>query len=226
MSVAAKDKDMLWERRDLAVEFIFCLVLIEVLKQLVIHPVDDSLIEYIENLAFNHFKLDVGHTTSPAATHNRTIISALYAEVIGVLAQTRFPSIRKRFMQEYRENATTSDILLNIIVGLKFIRIKLYPVDELEESFMFLQECGMLFLEKNLDKEVKYAFAAIFVEILIPVAAVAKREYAIPAVKKFVDMLFHSWDSTLPFCHCCHRYQYFHKDCSKRIFYLFVKVFL
>ncbi len=46
-----------------------------------------------------------------------------------------------------------------------------------------------MFLERNLDKEVKYAFASLFVEILIPVAATAKREYSIPAIKKFVDML-------------------------------------
>lgn len=47
-----------------------------------------------------------------------------------------------------------------------------------------------MFLEKSLDKEVKYAFASLFVEILIPVAATAKREYSIPAVKKFVDLMF------------------------------------
>ena len=41
-----------------------------------------------------------------------------------------------------------------------------------------------------MDKEVKYAFASLFIEILIPVAATAKREYSIPAVKKFVDMLY------------------------------------
>ena len=47
-----------------------------------------------------------------------------------------------------------------------------------------------MFQEKSLVKEVKYAFASLFVEILIPVAATAKREYSIPAVKKFVDILF------------------------------------
>ena len=41
-----------------------------------------------------------------------------------------------------------------------------------------------------MDKEVKYAFVSLFVELLIPVAATAKREYGIPAVKKFVDMLY------------------------------------
>ena len=43
------------ERRDLAVEFIFCLVLIEVLKQFHVHPGHEELVHYIENLCFKHF---------------------------------------------------------------------------------------------------------------------------------------------------------------------------
>ncbi|XP_065059033.1 protein furry homolog-like isoform X2 [Rhopilema esculentum] len=184
-----KDRDALWERRNLAVEFIFCLVLIEVLKQLSVHPVEESQIQFIENHAFKHFKdQDSGSGTTQSQT-NRMIVTALYAEVIGVLAMTRFQSVRRRFMQEYKDNQGNSRVLVNIIMGLKFIRIKLFPVEELEESFLFLQECATLFLERNLDKEVKYAFANLFVELLIPVAATAKREYGIPALKKFVDML-------------------------------------
>ncbi|XP_047125679.1 protein furry homolog-like isoform X1 [Hydra vulgaris] len=186
-----KEKDViLWERRNMSVEFIFCLVLIEVLKQLTIHPVDDQLVQYIEDLAFKHFKEHNVDASAPLVVCNQGIITALYAEVIGVLAQTRFQSIRKRFVSEYKENVGNPQILLNITMGLKFIRFKLYPVDEVEESFMFLQECATLFLERSLDKEVKYAFANLFVEILIPVAAQAKREYNIPAVKKFVDLLY------------------------------------
>lgn len=48
------------ERRDLAVEFIFCLVLIEVLRQLSYHPGHEDLVGYIENIAFKHFKYKEG----------------------------------------------------------------------------------------------------------------------------------------------------------------------
>lgn len=44
------------ERRDLAVEFVLCLVLIEVLKQLPVHPGHDELVHNIEDLAFKHFR--------------------------------------------------------------------------------------------------------------------------------------------------------------------------
>ena len=54
------EADTLQERRDLAVEFIFCLVLIEVLRQLSFHPGQDDLVTYIESLAFKHFKYREG----------------------------------------------------------------------------------------------------------------------------------------------------------------------
>lgn len=41
------------------------------------------------------------------------------------------------------------------------------------------------------DKEVKHAFALMFVEILLPVAAGANRELNVPALKGFVDMMYH-----------------------------------
>lgn len=96
--------------------------------KLSLHPVEDSLINYIENIAFKHFKETGGDAlssaSSSAVTANHNIITALYAEVIGVLAQTRFQSIRKRFMQEFKDNMNNSQALLNITMGLKYIRIK------------------------------------------------------------------------------------------------------
>lgn len=48
--------EWLSEKRDLAIEFIFSLVLIEVLKQLHVHPGHEDLVHYIEDVAFRHFK--------------------------------------------------------------------------------------------------------------------------------------------------------------------------
>lgn len=55
-----KDAEALQERRDLAVEFMFCLVLIEILHQLPFHPGHEDLINYIENVSFKHFKYKEG----------------------------------------------------------------------------------------------------------------------------------------------------------------------
>lgn len=55
-SVDGKDSDWLQERRDLAIEFMFCLVLTEVLQSLDCHPGHDDLITHLEDIAFKHFK--------------------------------------------------------------------------------------------------------------------------------------------------------------------------
>ena len=55
------EEEYIMERRDLAVQFILCLVLIEVLKQLPVHPGHEDLVNYIENLAFKNFKYRDGY---------------------------------------------------------------------------------------------------------------------------------------------------------------------
>lgn len=59
-TVERSEADIQKEKRDLAVEFIFCLALIEVLKQMVLHPGHEDLVQYIENLALKHFKYHEG----------------------------------------------------------------------------------------------------------------------------------------------------------------------
>src|SRR5699024_2886615 len=99
----ASELEMIYilEKLDLAIEFIFCLVLIEVLKQLPLHPGYEELNAHIENLAFKHFKFR--EDVSNPNLSNINMIADLYAEVIGVLAQSRFQSVRKRFMNEFNE---------------------------------------------------------------------------------------------------------------------------
>uniref|UniRef100_A0A674JXU6 Cell morphogenesis protein N-terminal domain-containing protein n=1 Tax=Terrapene triunguis TaxID=2587831 RepID=A0A674JXU6_9SAUR len=82
-----QQRDYLMERRDLAIDFIFSLVLIEVLKQIPLHPVIDSLVHDVINLAFKHFKYKEGYLGPN--TGNMHIVADLYAEVIGVLAQAK-----------------------------------------------------------------------------------------------------------------------------------------
>lgn len=188
------DMDLQLQRRESAVEFIFCLVLIEVLKQLSFHPGHDGIIKEIENLAFKHFKYRDGVQNSPNS-HNIHMIADLYAEVIGVLAQSRFASVRKRFMTELKElrtkelNPHTTQSIISLLMGMKFFRIKMVPIEEFEASFQFMHECAQYFLEVK-DKDIKHALAGLFVEILVPVAAAVKNEVNVPCVKNFVDLLY------------------------------------
>ncbi|CAK1553994.1 unnamed protein product [Leptosia nina] len=189
------------ERRDLAVEFLFCLALIEVLKQLPFHPGHEDLVNYIENVAFKRFNYKEGLQSNPNAA-NVHIIADLYAEVIGVLAQSRFASVRKRFTAELKElksreqSPQTTQSIISLLMGMKFFRVKMVPIEEFEASFQFLTECAQYFLEVK-DKDIRHALAGLFVEILVPVAATVKNEVNVPCLKNFVEMLYsHTLDAS------------------------------
>lgn len=111
------DLEIQLQRREAAVEFIFCLALLEILKQLPFHPGHEDIIKNIENLAFRHFKYRDGIQTSPNS-YNIHIIADLYGEVVGTLAYSRFASV---------------SFYLNIIVCLlckiaKFLRLTKYSL--------------------------------------------------------------------------------------------------
>lgn len=188
------DLEMQLQRREAAVEFIFCLALLEVLKQLPFHPGHEDIIKNIENLAFRHFKYRDGIQNSPNS-YNIHIIADLYGEVVGTLAQCRFASIRKRFMSELKElrgkepSPHTTQSIISLLMGMKFFRVKMVPIEEFEASFQFMHECAQYFLEVK-DKDIKHALAGLFVEILVPVAAAVKNEVNVPCVKNFVDLLY------------------------------------
>lgn len=186
--------DVQLQRRESAVEFIFCLALIEILRQLHFHPGHEDILKNFENLAFMHFKYRDGLQSNPNA-HNIHMIADLYAEVVGVLAQSRFSSVRKRFMSELKElrakepSPDTTQSIISLLMGMKFFRVKMVPIEEFEASFQFMHECAQYFLEVK-DKDIKHALAGLFVEILVPVAAAVKNEVNVPCVKNFVDLLY------------------------------------
>ncbi|KAK5868877.1 hypothetical protein PBY51_009853 [Eleginops maclovinus] len=192
-----QQKDYLLERRDLAIDFIFSLVLIEVLKQMPLYPVLDSLVNEVVNLAFKHFRYKEGY--HGPNTGNMHTVADLYAEIIGVLAQSKFPAVKKKFMTELKElrqkeqSPYVVQSTISLIMGVKFFRIKMYPVEDFEASFQFMQECAQYFLEVK-DKDIKHALAGLFVEILVPVAAAVKNEVNVPCLRNFVDSLY---DTTL-----------------------------
>ncbi|XP_050682985.1 protein furry [Leptidea sinapis] len=199
--VERSSEEIYAERRDLAVEFLFCLALIEVLKQLSFHPGHEDLVHYIENVAFKHFNYKEGLQSNPNAA-NIHIIADLYAEVIGVLAQSRFASVRKRFTAELKElksreqSPHTTQSIISLLMGMKFFRVKMVPIEEFEASFQFLTECAQYFLEVK-DKDIRHALAGLFVEILVPVAATVKNEVNVPCLKNFVEMLYsHTLDAS------------------------------
>ena len=93
---------------------------------------------------FMHVTCTCAVCVSPRTATNPNIqsmkkVADLYAEVIGILSQSRFHSVRRRFLLEIRDPQNSSSTTINIIEGMSFIRVKMFPVEELEQWFSFLQ---------------------------------------------------------------------------------------
>lgn len=65
----------------------------------------------------------------------------------------------------------------------------MHPIEDFIQCCTFLHELGQYFLEVK-DVDIKHVLSDLFVEILLPVAAVARAELNIPALKTFVENLY------------------------------------
>ena len=74
---------------------------------------------------------------------NNNIIADLFAEVLGVLAQSRFSSVRKRFMCELKElrakdqNPYVTNSIISVLMGMKFFRVKVHCI-LYEDAHMYI----------------------------------------------------------------------------------------
>lgn len=67
------------------------------------------------------------------------------AVILSVNFLYRFPAVKKRFMSELKElrqkeqSPYVVQSTISLIMGVKFFRVKMYPVEEFEASFQFMQ---------------------------------------------------------------------------------------
>ncbi|KAK6100762.1 Cell morphogenesis N-terminal family protein [Brugia pahangi] len=184
------------DEQRLAINYLFCIVLIEVLPQLHFFPtICDNSVSYIVALAFDEVAYrDIA--TYGSNYNNYLLVAERYAEVLGVLSQTHAVLIQRTFLSTLdelrKENPMTPfgmNCIIALLMAMKFYRIKTNDIIEFEIGVRFLDELGQYYLDVK-QKDIKHAIAGLLVEILLPVAAQIKTEANIPAVISFVDKLY------------------------------------
>ncbi|EJD74055.1 SAX-2 protein [Loa loa] len=184
------------DEQRLAINYLFCVILIEVLPQLHFFPtICDNSVSCIVALAFD----EVAYrelSTYGSNYNNYLLVAERYAEVLGVLSQTHAVLIQRTFLNTLdelrKENPMTPfgmNCIIALLMAMKFYRIKTNDVVEFEIGVRFLDELGQYYLDVK-QKDIKHAIAGLLVEILLPVAAQIKTEANIPAVISFVDKLY------------------------------------
>ncbi|PAV74805.1 hypothetical protein WR25_11823 [Diploscapter pachys] len=178
----------------LAVNYLMCLVLIEVLPQVEFHlDVCQSQIKTLLDLSFIQVQYK-----DPAAlgvnNANYLVVAETYGEVIGVISTSHFTLVHKQFMSLLNDlkkdtSPTASQHIISFLMAMKFVKIKTNQVEDFEQGIKFLDDLATYFLEVK-DKDVKHSVTGLLVEILLPVAAQIKREANIPALITLVTKLY------------------------------------
>ncbi|CAL2038426.1 unnamed protein product [Caenorhabditis brenneri] len=178
----------------LAVNYLFCLVLIEILPQVEFHlPQCDPLIKRVLEICFKNVQYREPSTVGVNKT-NHLVVAETYGEVLGVLSGTYFTHIHRIFMTHIIElkkdvSPAAAQQIVALIMSMKFLRINSSQVEDFESGLKFLDDLASLLLEVK-DKDVKHAVMGLLVEILLPVAAQIKRETNIPALISLVQKLY------------------------------------
>ncbi|KAJ3080796.1 Cell morphogenesis protein PAG1, partial [Quaeritorhiza haematococci] len=176
------------ERKLLIANFILCRALIEIIRHLSKNTLPDDLGDKLEDMVFQQLKNADPELTS--RNINRMANLDFFAELIGALSGIRFGTVSDRFVAELgRSGGMKENKVEQIVRSMRFLKLKIYPMDALEETADFLQICAEFYQNAH-NMKLKHAFADLFVELLEPIAAVATAEVNLPAWMKTVELIF------------------------------------
>ncbi|KAL7750630.1 Cell morphogenesis protein PAG1 [Sorochytrium milnesiophthora] len=177
--------------RLLAANVLFCRACTQVVKNLEKDKVTDDITFRIEDLAFAQMK-NV-HADLLKQSVNWQSHCNHFAQLLGELSSIRFASVSDRYVAELERlvsvNMLREGRVEHIILGMRYLRIKIYPMDALEETAEFLESVGNFFMASN-DASVRQAFIELFQSLIAPTCAIMTAEVNLPTWAKFVDSVF------------------------------------
>ncbi|KAI8820541.1 cell morphogenesis N-terminal-domain-containing protein [Fimicolochytrium jonesii] len=176
------------ERKSLVSNFILCRVLIAIIQRLTRETLPDDLEEKLEDMVFGQLRNADPDMTVRSV--NRQANIDLFAELVGSLSSIRFASVSGRFINELSKTVALKEGKLDLIIrSMRFLKLKIFPMDALEDTADFLQTSAELFQNAHTTR-IKHAYAEVFVQLLEPIAAVATAEVNLPAWMKTVELIF------------------------------------
>ncbi|KAF9908249.1 Cell morphogenesis protein PAG1 [Linnemannia zychae] len=188
-------KTVIKERKSVVSLFIMSRSLIEIVSQVQKDTLPDELGFRLEEIVFS--QLETVDPEFVQRSANRTANMNALVELMGSLSNVRFATVSDRFIAElekYKTGAPVKDKEVELrmemlIRGMRYLNLKLYPMNCLEDTADFLQSCAGFFkLARGI--RIKHAYAELFVQLLTPVAKVALAEVNHPIWSKTVELIF------------------------------------
>lgn len=131
-------------------------------------------------------------STPNSSSNNSSVDQSLGSQVginVPVPLSASNMSLSSGSAQSQQPISPTSANTIKLLMGMKYFRIKMVPIEDFEASFQFLNDCAQYFVDVK-DRDIKHTLAGLFVEILVPIIGTVKNEVNIPCLKTFVDILY------------------------------------
>ncbi|KAJ2612611.1 Cell morphogenesis protein PAG1 [Coemansia sp. RSA 1365] len=182
------------ERKSLVSVYILCRALSAVVNQLDQSHLHGDLGDRLEELVFGQIKQVNPETLR--RSQNRRVIQDLYARLIGRISEIRFASMSDRFIAELERipmvggGASSDERIVVLLHNMRFIKLRVFPIDALEEGSAFLLSCAKFYSRTSGSLRLKHAWATLLTELLMPIASVVDAEVNIPELVQAIDIVY------------------------------------
>lgn len=171
------------ERRSLASIYILSRVLMEVVRQTPPEVLGDELSGKLEDIVFKQLlQADITTLRVPSLRHSNW---KLLSQLLGELARSRFGSVCDRFISRLTESPEE-----HIIEAMRYLSLRLYPVEYVEESALFVESLTMLYSRVPI-ASLKDLYASVMTSMLLPLAGSVTVEVNHPTWASAIERLFH-----------------------------------
>lgn len=187
------------DRKSLALIYILCRVLIEVVKQASPEVMGNDLGDKLEEIVFTQLK-----TTDPTSKSESLVRSSnwnLFAELLGFMSEKRFLSVSDRFIANLERippkiKHEDEPKLYLLIQGMSYLKLTNYPLETFEESAEFIQSLAKFF-EKSNNESIIFAYCEVLSNLLLPLASILTAETNHPtwveAIEKIYNKASFTW---------------------------------
>ncbi|THU94717.1 hypothetical protein K435DRAFT_966750 [Dendrothele bispora CBS 962.96] len=179
-------------RKALAAIYIMCRALIAVVQTLSKDAIGENLGYSLEKTIFDQFRKPDLKLLMQSANHRTN--ADLSAELLGHLANIRFVSVTDRFLAELApvaQGQVPKDLDMkyeNLVQGLKYIQIKVWPSEAFEEGAEFMESLSKAFFNAH-GFRLKSTFAETLVQVLHPIGKTAQAETNMPLWAKAIELI-------------------------------------
>jgi hypothetical protein len=158
------------ERKEIAADYMFCCVLLLMLKSFHEPELAQNISEQLEHMCFHAFKRSFLQMSNGILIESKKKVFELFAEIIGLLSVKRFQPITDNVMDLVTHPSTSRGEAVQYIRALKYVRLQLSKVDQVTRSTNLMKKL-FDFYSKSKKSDVKHAVCEAGANMLSPLAA-------------------------------------------------------